>query len=254
MNSVSDSDAVLEQCPEHGPFNPRRISGIVRPCPRCLERTEQQIAQKEVDRKRAAEERRQLQQLALLWAECGVPKRFQSATFESFSATTEQQSQVLRRAQSFATVVIEQPDKGASMILCGNVGTGKTHLACAIARVVVNGNCSARFETVLSAMRCVKDTYRRDSEITETDALSALIDPALLILDEVGVQGGSEHEMTLLFEVLNERYQNCRSTILISNLTADRLAAFLGDRVMDRFREMGGILPFAWQSHRGVRA
>jgi DNA replication protein DnaC len=107
--------------------------------------------------------------------------------------------------------------------------------------------------TVLSAIRHIKDTYRRDSDRSESQAIDDLVAVDLLILDEVGAQVGSEHEKMLMFEVINERYQQLRSTVLISNLTREELSEFLGDRVMDRFRESGAVIAFDWKSHRGSK-
>ncbi len=76
--------------------------------------------------------------------------------------------------------------------------------------------------------------------------------PDLLILDEVGVQFGSDTEKLILFDVLNERYERRRPTILMTNLTLEEVADFLGDRIIDRLREDGGeFIPFDWESHRG---
>jgi DNA replication protein DnaC len=112
---------------------------------------------------------------------------------------------------------------------------------------------SVAFGTVASLLRHIKATYAKDSQRTEQDAIDDLLRPDLLILDEVGVQVGSEHEKLLMFEVLNGRYQELRPTVLISNLDVAELEAFLGHRVMDRYRECGSVLAFDWQSHRGQK-
>lgn len=75
------------------------------------------------------------------------------------------------------------------------------------------------------------------------------------MLDEVGVQFGSETEKLMLFDVLNERYEERRSTILLSNLDLNGVKGFLGERVFDRIREDGGqYIPFDWESFRGKAA
>lgn len=85
--------------------------------------------------------------------------------------------------------------------------------------------------------------------------------PDLLILDEVGVQFGSDTERLLLFDILNERYERRRPTILMSNLALDDaeeggrvvpgIKSYLGERVFDRLREDGGqSVVFDWPSHR----
>ena len=80
--------------------------------------------------------------------------------------------------------------------------------------------------------------------------VAGFIRPDLLILDEVGVQFGSETEKMILFEIINGRYEQLKPTIVISNL-ADALTDYLGERVVDRLREGGGrMLIFDWPSYR----
>lgn len=75
--------------------------------------------------------------------------------------------------------------------------------------------------------------------------------PDLLIIDEVGVQFGSDAEKLILFEVINTRYESMKPTILISNLALNKLAGFIGERVIDRMKDGGGCtLAFTWDSYR----
>ena len=64
---------------------------------------------------------------------------------------------------------------------------------------------------------------------SESAAIAALTKPDLLILDEVGMQHGSDFERNLLFDVMNERYENRRATLVISNLHKDAVVHLLGD-------------------------
>ena len=108
------------------------------------------------------------------------------------------------------------------------------------------------FTTVMRAIRGIKDTWAKGSETTETQAIEALVFPDLLILDEVGVQFGSETEKLMLFDVLNERYEKRKPCLLLSNLAIEDVKAFLGERVFDRLREDGGeAVAFDWESYRG---
>ena len=108
------------------------------------------------------------------------------------------------------------------------------------------------FTTVMRAIRSVKDTWGGGSGKSETQAIAALVYPDLLILDEVGVQFGSDTEKLILFDVLNERYEKRRPTLLLSNFGVDEVQAYLGDRIFDRLREDGGeAVPFDWESQRG---
>lgn len=245
-------------CDKHGTYAAREFfppfegqRPIVSACPVC---SAQALAERET-RERRQEEDRQRQRVVNLLRRSMIPARFQDRSLDSFAATTIGQQRALKIARRFVDSFSAPESRGASLVLAGKPGTGKTHIACGIARKLIETQQkTAVFMSVLQALRHVKDTYRRDSDRSESDAIADLIEPDLLILDEVGAQIGSEHEKMLMFEIINERYQGCRSTLLISNLNADELGQFLGDRVTDRFRESGAIVAFDWESHRGKSA
>jgi len=219
-------------------------------CPGCREA---EAAEAEA-RKAQDEARERRDKVVRLFHRAGIPPRFSDRSFANYAATNQGQKIALGVCKAYADKWNDKRPVGASLVLTGAPGTGKTHLACAIASEIMESHLAATlFLTVSSMLRSIKSTYRKDSERSEQEAISALNQPDLLILDEVGVQVGSEHEKLLMFEVLNERYQQMLPTILISNLSVDELEEFLGHRVMDRYRECGSVLAFDWQSHRGQR-
>lgn len=180
----------------------------------------------------------------------GVPPRFAAATLQTFQANTDQQRRVLEYAMAYVDDLESVVRTGRCLILVGGVGTGKTHLACAIARVAIERGYCARFETVQRALRRIKDAWRA-VDTTESSVVDQFCQPDLLVLDEVGVQTGSDFEKNLIFDVINERYEQRRPTILLSNLDSDGVKQYLGPRVTDRLREDGGRM-FAcdWESYR----
>lgn len=249
----AEPEAVTLNCPMHGAYEGRSyrmfadMDPITSACPKC-----QQEARERSERDaREERERHERATIAGLLHHSGIPARYIGCTLENFTGDGSGQ----RRARELAARYVESfPARGASLVLCGKPGTGKTHIACAIGQMLIERKQRVVFETVIAAIRSIKDTYRKDSERSEQQAVNEFIAPDLLILDEVGAQFGTEHEKLLLFEIINERYQACRATILISNLTREELSTYLGDRVMDRFRETGAVVAFDWASHRGKRA
>jgi DNA replication protein DnaC len=190
--------------------------------------------------------------LPVLLAAAGIPERFRDRTLESYGANCEGTGTAKRFAVDFVERFDESRGRGA--MLLGNVGTGKTHLACAICRQLLVDKPTRKimYASVQRAVRRIKETWGKGSGESEAQAIEALARPDLLILDEVGVQFGSETERSLLFDVLNERYERRRATIFISNHNRDEVAAFLGARVIDRMREDdGALIVFDWESHRG---
>ena len=185
--------------------------------------------------------------------EAGIPERFHDRSLENFVASTEAQRRALAIAISYADGFDEILATGRCALFIGKPGTGKTHLAVGIGlQIMRRDNRSALFTTVMRAIRRVKDTWRRDSAESEIEAVAALVFPDLLILDEVGVQFGSDTEKLILFDVLNERYERRKPTLLLSNLAIGEVKSYLGERIFDRLREDGGeVVVFDWQSHRG---
>lgn len=241
-------------CDTHGPFQQRVMvfipgsTGIRSRCPEC----EQQRQALEAAQKRAEEARERRMTVDRLTDSAGIPLRFRDRTFASFKAEGAGQQFAQRVCRQYAENFGEVRKRGASIVMTGGPGTGKTHLACAIANAVIESDlASVRFRTVSELMRRIKDTYRKDSTRTESDVIDGYTWLDLLVVDEIGVQVGSDHEKLLLFDVLNGRYQNLRPTILLSNLSAADLETYLGHRVMDRYRECGTVLAFDWPSHRG---
>jgi len=180
----------------------------------------------------------------------GIPLRFRDRTFKKFKVTDENTDAFLW-ANKFAELYTLE---AASALLVGKPGTGKTHLAVAICldALLTEFVEQVLYTTVDKAVRRVKASFSKTTDDTEEKARQSLTSPRLLVLDEVGVQFGTDFETNLFFGVLNQRYEDMKPTILISNLPTGECATFLGDRVFDRFREDNSkIVEFDWDSHRG---
>ncbi len=237
-------------CDAHGAYESTNwLRSIWSGCPACADEAKA--------KREAAEKVKQREARAAAWerqvGEAGIPERFQNRSLKSFVAETPEQVRALQFAIGYADGFDQAMATGRSAVFLGKPGTGKTHLAVGIAlRVMHRDRRVAMFTTVMRAIRRVKDTWTRGSEESETQAIAALVFPDLLILDELGVQFGSETEKLILFDVLNERYEKRKPTLLLSNLDLDGVRGYLGDRIFDRLREdKGEMVAFDWDSWRG---
>jgi len=237
-----------EDCAKHGGFDSRLLFGKVwTKCPACS--GEENAEKARIESEKDAEKK------ATKWGlqvrNAGIPERFRDRTFKNYIVETPGQQKALAIAIEFSGNLDESLRAGRSLIMCGRLGTGKTHLSCAIGLDAMQKNKRVMFTTVVRAIRRVKDTWSKQSQETESKAVEALTTPDLLILDEVGVQFGTDTEQMILFDILNERYEKRKSTILISNLSLDDLKKHLGERLFDRMREDGGkYIPFEWEGFR----
>lgn len=243
-------------CDKHGAFQQRckkanlltRVLETKSECPACLA---EKLAKLEAD-EAASEKRWKQSQIDRMMGDLQLPERFAGATLDNYQAVNDDAARCLKLCKAYAAKWPERLKQGGGLVMCGKPGTGKNHLALAIAKHVINEHQnSALFTTALRIARLFKSTWSKNSERTEAEVIRIYTDPELLIIDEVGVQFGSEAEKLILFEIINTRYERMMPTILISNLPKDELAAFIGERVIDRMNDGGGCtLAFTWDSYR----
>lgn len=189
--------------------------------------------------------------------EAGIPPRFQNCSLDTWVAgSNDEKLRAWHTATGFVDAFSDNFRIGRSMMLLGKVGTGKTHLATGILQQVIRNFGSqgliGRYTTAGGIIRAVKETFGSHSK-TESQVYADLVEPHLLVIDEVGVQHGTDFERTVLFEVINGRYEQLKPTIVVSNLGMGDLRQCLGDRAVDRLRDKGGLaMLFRWESARGA--
>ena len=237
------------ECPEHGVFVSTRIVGFAdvwTRCPICMEKAEterQETIQKEIEDK-------ENQALISRIENANIPEKYKGATVHGWIATGDAMMEA--RAKCVAYVKSLPEKKSSTLILCGGVGTGKTHLAIAMLLAIIRSGKKGLYTSVMRMVRDVRSGYSRDSKYTEQDKIDYYSRIDMLVIDEIGVQFGTEAEKMLLFEILNGRYELDRPAVLLSNKSLEVVTDYLGEAVMDRFKENGGeTIPFTWGSHRG---
>ena len=184
--------------------------------------------------------------------EVHLPKRFRGCSFDNYILDDGNKDQRLAYTicKKYADNFEGRLKVGGCLILHGSCGTGKTHLACALVNKISLSGYTSDYSKVYDVVQSIKNTWS-DRSTTEAEAMNKYLKPDLLIIDEVGMQFGSESEELILFRILNKRYEDLKSTIVISNLSESELNKFLGERIIDRFKEAGGAnIGFKWISYR----
>jgi DNA replication protein DnaC len=259
MMAVSDANVVEEDrtCTRHGPYKVKlfSIAGQAKygskTCPVCdasiAERSKKQDEQRLADQIESGRLRRHEQSR--------IPARFKNRRFDNYVVEHEGQAKALKICRMYADSWAKVSAAGTGLIFSGKAGAGKTHLACSIAFEVIEKGGRAKFATVAEVMRQIKGSFAKDSTTTEQQEIDYFSGIQLLILDEVGMDYGTDFNKALIFEILNNRYENVLPTILLTNLDTPALKDYLGERLVDRMREGGGrMVSFTWDSYRGKAA
>ncbi len=246
----------MQTCIKHNTkyFNSKHIwkeKSFISGCIKCHLEIVEVHKKNDIYKRKEFEQNNDKAEIASSFRNSGIPPRYTTRTIDNFKAVTEQQQKTLLTVKNYIDNFDYVIEKGTSMIMTGGVGTGKTHLASAIAHSFIEKNKTVAFMTISAMFRKIRETYRVNSRKTEQEVIDDLREVDLLILDEIGLQKGSDSEEYLLFEVLNERYGYFKPTIIISNLGVTDIKRYIGIRVMDRLKEGGGKLAVLdWASYR----
>ncbi len=187
-----------------------------------------------LDLENERQENRQKRMAGLL-NRSAIPTRYADA---KLVIKSESQAEAYRAGELFVDHFETHLKTGKGMVIWGDVGTGKTHLSCAIANALMANFRPVLYCTALEAVLRVKSTWNK-REQSEFDIYAQFGDPDLLIIDEIGVQIGSEFERMVLTAIADIRSRNCRPTIIISNLNPSAIFELLGERMFDRLVGFG---------------
>lgn len=175
-----------------------------------------------------------------------IPARHANSSFESFSIKLNPQAvyafeHARRWAESYRT---DQENRG--LVLCGDIGRGKTHLMIAILRhLALQKGVELRFVEFSHLLSELKAGF--DEGVGESGTLGPLIRIPVLAIDELGRGRGTEWEKTIIDALVSHRYNALATILATTNFSPVRASAMaeanlavpgfvptLGDRIGDR--------------------
>lgn len=164
-----------------------------------------------------------------LWNAAHVPARHATASFDSWRRPGGKDAGVEVRTWADA---LAPRGLATGLLLVGDPGRGKTHLAVAsIRHAVFERGLSARFVDFGHLLHSMKGGTRPGWSPSEL-ALTPL-----LVLDDVPALS-TDFERSLADEMITRRYNTAGATVVTSNVGADALDALVGPRSASRLRQM----------------
>jgi DNA replication protein DnaC len=168
--------------------------------------------------------------------EAGIPKKYLFAEMESIPSSIKKQ--------------LDGFDIGKGFYIWGGIGTGKTHLICAIVNSFIRkcrdkGKVDFRYRPKLASvpdiLLSVKQSFSED-RISEQDIIWKYTQYPCLILDDLGTEKASEWVIQTLYSIVDTRYKEDKQTCFTSNLSLDKISEKIGDRIPSRIAEMCEIV------------
>lgn len=137
-----------------------------------------------------------------IFNQSNVNASLRDATVNSYQPQNEHQVKAKNTAIEYVkTFSLDEPK---SLILQGSYGTGKSHLAYAIAKAIKQQGYSVAFMHIPMLMERIKATYNRNATETTDELVQLLSSIDLLVLDDVGVEN-TEHTLNKLFSIVDNR-------------------------------------------------
>ncbi len=237
------------------PYGPERCT--------CPEAVKKQAAEKaaaeeaERQRQKAEADRRMQERIKKIIGDSGINARFLRRTFDTFEITKDN-AKAAKVAKAYADTFAmklpgpNNPEPGRNgLFITGPKGTGKTHIAAAIANQLMNQGTAVICMTMIDLLERIKRTYEKNAD-SESTVLTLYKQVPLLIIDDMGKEPATDWGISKIYAIINGRYEGYMPTIVTTNYDDQQLVKRLtpangdditADATIDRLREMcSGIL------------
>lgn len=193
-------------------------------CDQAVAKAAELAAQEEAERV-AQEEAEHVARIESMTKAAGIRPRFLSRTFESFEVNADNE-RPLKVARRYVDTFMERAAEGSGLYFVGEVGTGKTHLAVAIALALIAQGHRCLFTTSPDLLSEVRETYSGNG--SEEAVLRQYRECGLLVLDDLGKESPSDWTCATLFSLVNDRYESMLPVIVTTQYDDDELCRRLG--------------------------
>ncbi len=192
------------------------------------------VVEREEAKIREAQNFAKKREIEKLFSISNLGERFSKSTFESFLDRNGSET-AYKVAVKYVKTFKEW--NGESLMLWGDPGNGKTHLAAAIVNELSQKGYIVVFQSVPELLQRIRSTFNSENKENETQIMRALLECDLLILDDIGAEKTTEWVEEKLFNIIDGRYRKELPTLYTSNLEPKELKNQVGKRSYDRMVE-----------------
>ena len=172
-------------------------------------------------------------------------ERFMNRTFANFD--TRRDINAFKQCRAYAERATLFNDKRNGLLIFGGIGSGKTHLAAAIANCMTDRGIPALFATFSEHLERIKEEFDKTGEKKH---LSLMKNTPILVIDDLGKEKKTEWTQQILYDVVNYRYEHMLPIIITSNFDVDGLANYVSNAIWSRLYEMCNAVETAGKDYR----
>jgi len=192
-----------------------------------------------------------------------IPRRYEHCTLENYETGYRGADRSLKSASLMAHRFVEGypiETEGKGLLLTGDIGVGKTHLAVGILKDLIGRRgVAGLFYDYRELLKEVQNSYNNDVVATELGILRPVFEAEVLVLDELGAAKPTDWVWDTVAQILNARYNERRTTIITTNyangpglmaanmhgesaprraMRDETLGDRIGERMLSRLQEM----------------
>ncbi len=145
----------------------------------------------------------------------------------------ENMSNILKNVQSFVEHFNEQ---GGNLLFYGGTGLGKTYLSNCIAKAVLDTHHTVLYQSAVHLFEdvCSDVLMKRNNNPNSQELYRYLFECDLLIIDDLGTEVQTTFITSQLYDILNTRLREKKSTVISTNLTFKEISERYSDRIISR--------------------
>ena len=168
-------------------------------------------------RKREMEIRERKSEIEGKYSALKSSPKYRRCSFDNFEVTPANKA-----AHEAASAFVATWPMSQDLLIYGNPGNGKSHLAAAIGNALAADDVIVVFAAYVDLLESIKATYN-GGDGSEAAILDAICRADLLILDDLGVERPSEYTLDVLFRITERRGRNFRRTVYTTNYSPPEL-------------------------------
>lgn len=161
-----------------------------------------------------------------------LPFKFKDALFENYAYINNNKIRIeITRLTKYINEIKKMFAISKGLVLQGDIGVGKTYLACAILKQILLQNINGYYLLMEEVLKNIRKGYNSPKEARYWDDL--LCNISFLIIDNIGSEYDSQRGFVAaqLENILRQRDYNGKPTIIVTDLTKKKLKHQYGHRI-----------------------